>query len=141
MLQLGGGTVKVMSFFEEISGGSISEGTILTSTGQIPWQEHASFKGVYMKHLLVGNQTEGKMSCHLVRIDPGCEIGLHKHDGKVEVHTVLQGDGLCILPEAAVEPIEYMCGKVSVVHSDIPHRVVARDGGLMILAKFSPALL
>lgn len=91
-----------------------------------------------MKNLLSGSDTAGRLSCHLVRIDPGCEIGNHLHDGKLELHEVIDGEGSCTVGEKV---LQYRAGVVSFIPDNKYHRVEAGDRGLFLLAKFSPALI
>lgn len=104
----------------------------------IEWTPHATFRGVSMKHLVTGSATGGRLSCHLVKIDPGCEIGEHIHQGKLELHEVEGGSGECAIGE---ERVDYRPGTVALIPDEIKHRVTAGDAGLLILAKFSPALI
>ena len=60
---------------------------------EIAWSAHPTFKGVYLKHLVKGEDTDGKFSCHLVKVEAGCQIGSHIHEGKWELHEVLEGIG------------------------------------------------
>jgi quercetin dioxygenase-like cupin family protein len=103
-----------------------------------PWNAHPSFKGVYLKHLVTGAETGGQLSCHLVRIDPGCAIEDHLHDGKLEIHEVIGGSGECMIEQKAVP---YTAGQLAVIPANLTHRVVASGEGLELFAKFAPALL
>lgn len=107
-------------------------------TSAIDWNEHNLFKGVYLKHLIKGIDTNNSISCHLVRVNPGCSIDTHIHSGKLEVHEVIEGTGVCIIGE---KTIDYNVGTISLIPADIPHKVTAGNEGIYILAKFSPALL
>ncbi len=102
------------------------------------WNPHPSFRGVSMKNIICGSDTHGRLSCHIVKIEPGCEIGTHIHEGKMELHEVVNGSGFCEIGERTVD---YKKGVVSYIPDDIIHRVCASDDGLLILAKFSPALI
>jgi quercetin dioxygenase-like cupin family protein len=110
--------------------------TIVTES--IPWNPHPKFAGVFLRHLVTGNNTGGRMSLHHVRIDPGCTIGDHFHAGQVEIHDVLEGYGSCTL---AGTDIAYNPGVVGVMPADQAHRVEAGDQGLLLLATFSPPLV
>jgi quercetin dioxygenase-like cupin family protein len=107
-------------------------------TGTIDWNEHNLFKGVYLKHLIKGIDTNSSISCHLVNVTPGCSIDTHIHNGKLEIHEVIEGTGVCIIGE---KTINYCAGTISLIPADIPHKVTAGNEGIYILAKFSPALL
>lgn len=102
------------------------------------WNEHPTYPGVYLKHLLTGEDTQGRFSSHLILVRQGCEIGLHAHEGKMELHEVLQGCGQCMLQG---ETIAYASGVASLIPADAPHRLLATDEDLYLLAKFVPALL
>ena len=104
----------------------------------LPWNPHPKFAGVFLRHLVTGKDTGGRMSLHHVRIDPGCAIGDHTHAGQVEIHDVLRGAGACTL---AGTKIPYIPGVVGVMPSDQVHRVEAGDKGLLLLATFSPPLV
>ena len=102
------------------------------------WNAHPAFKGVWLKHLVVGKDTGGLLSCHLVRVEVGCEIGNHTHEGSVELHEVLSGQGICELEglETAYAP-----GVCMVLPRGAVHRVAAQGTDMHLLAKFAPALL
>jgi len=105
---------------------------------KLEWNAHPAFKGVFLKHVIKGESTGNRLSCHLVRIDPRCEIGLHNHAGKSELHEVMDGFGECTLEETT---LEYRKGNVGFIPADKYHIVKAGDEGLFLLAKFFPALL
>ena len=107
-------------------------------TEDLPWNPHPKFVGVSLKHLATGADTGGRLSLHHVRIDPGCAIGDHTHVGMVEIHDVLAGHGTCTL-EGSVIP--YRPGIMGIMPADKVHRIEAGDGGLILLATFSPPLV
>lgn len=106
--------------------------------GTKPWNAHPTFKGVYLKHILTGSKTNGTLSTHLVKIDNGCIIGEHMHEGKTELHEVIAGSGSCIIGDMEVT---YNPGDSALIPGDTPHKVLAGETGLFLLAKFIPALL
>ena len=108
------------------------------SAEDLPWNPHPKFSGVFLKHLVTGNDTGGRMSLHHVRVYPGCSIGDHAHAGQVEIHDVLEGAGSCTL---AGTEIDYRPGVVGIMPADIVHRVDAGDRGLLLLATFAPPLV
>jgi quercetin dioxygenase-like cupin family protein len=110
--------------------------TIVTES--IPWNPHPKFAGVFLRHLVTGKDTGGRLSLHNVRIDPGCTIGDHAHARQIEIHDVLKGAGSCTLGETV---IPYTPGVVGVLPADQVHRVEAGDQGLLLLATFSPPLV
>lgn len=105
--------------------------------GSLPWNPHPKFAGVFLRHLVTGHETGGRMSLHHVRIDAGCSIGDHTHAGQVEVHDVLEGKGTCTVTG---KEIPYVPGIMGIVPADTIHRVDAATEGLLLLATFSPPL-
>ncbi|MFH1035214.1 MAG: cupin domain-containing protein [Pseudomonadota bacterium] len=105
---------------------------------QTPWNPHPAFKGVFLKHLLKGADSGGLFSCHLVRVDPGQEIGTHLHEGRYELHEVVAGRGVC---QTMGQELEYIPGVSALMPPDVDHRIIAGDEGLWIMAKFMPALV
>ncbi|HEX3000822.1 MAG TPA: cupin domain-containing protein [Methanoregula sp.] len=105
---------------------------------KLEWNPHPKFEGVFLKHLVKGSETGGRMSLHHVRIYPGCRIGDHSHAGQVEIHDIISGDGTCVL---AGTEIPYCPGVMGVMPADTVHRVIAGDRGLLLLATFSPPLV
>lgn len=119
-----------------------SEGRIIVipkeeKVNRLPWNEHPTFSGVALKHLITGKDTNNSFSCHMVRVKAGCEIGNHIHEGKWELHEVVKGNGMCIIDD---EQLFYDVGTIAVIPADIPHTVKA-DEDLYMFAKFIPALL
>lgn len=102
------------------------------------WTAHAKFKGVYLKNLITGTNTGGAFSTHLVRVDSNCEIGEHIHEGKTELHEVVDGNGICTIGE---KEYNYNPGDSALILHDVRHKVVAGESGLFLLAKFVPALV
>jgi len=110
----------------------------IRSADALVWNPHAKFQGVSLKHLITGSDTDGRLSLHHVKIDPGCAIGDHTHAGMVEIHDVISGEGACVLEG---QEIRYSLGSMGVMPADRVHRVVAGKNGLLLLATFSPALV
>jgi quercetin dioxygenase-like cupin family protein len=104
----------------------------------LQWNPHATFKGVYLKHLIVGKDTDNKLSCHIVKIEPGCILDTHMHDGKIEIHEIVAGSGTMYLDG---KEINYVPGQICLIPANVPHKVVAGKEGMYILAKFTPSLL
>ena len=104
----------------------------------LAWNPHATFTGVFLKHLITGSETGGRISIHHVRIDPGCAIGGHTHTGMVEIHDVLAGSGTCLLDK---KEIRYVPGTLGVMPADTLHRIDAGAEGMLLLATFSPPLV
>lgn len=104
---------------------------------RIPWTEHPAFEGVFMKHLIVGAQTLGRFSSHLVRIDPGCSLGEHCHDEHMELHEIKTGGGRAHLDKAEFDCVP---GDVTLIPKGTSHSLQAAETGMTLYAKFFPAL-
>jgi quercetin dioxygenase-like cupin family protein len=102
------------------------------------WILHPAFKGVFIKHLLTGDDTEGRLSLHLVKVEPGCFLAEHQHENQLELHEVLQGKGTCRLGEQSAD---YVPGTLAVIPVGSLHEVAANKQGLLLKATFTPALL
>lgn len=121
----------------------IDEGKIVylekeADTKNLGWNAHATFKGVFLKHLVKGEDTGGKFSCHLVKVESNCEIGEHIHKDKWELHEIIDGEGKGILAE---KEIPYKPGVSVVIPEGVKHKVIAGEEDLYLLAKFVPALI
>jgi quercetin dioxygenase-like cupin family protein len=104
----------------------------------LSWNPHPSCKGVYLKHLIVGKDTDNKLSCHIEKFESGCVLDTHFHDGKIEIHEVIAGSGKMYLDG---KEIDYSPGKICIIPANTPHKIVAGKDGLYMLAKFTPSLL
>jgi quercetin dioxygenase-like cupin family protein len=124
--------------FAAFENGTIACPGKTASACDAPWNDHAAFAGVALKHLVTGADTDGLFSVHLVRLDPDAEIGIHSHDASWELHEVAAGSGQCLLDGQA---IDYAPGVAAVLPQGAPHSVRAGRDGLRLLAKFVPALL
>lgn len=109
----------------------------LVDAGALPWEPHPAFPGVAMKHLVLGRDTGGGLSCHLVRVDPGAVLPEHDHPGNTELHRVLDGSGAC---RSGCMDIDYVPGAMAVIPPGRRHSVAAGVRGLTLLAQFCPAL-
>jgi len=103
-----------------------------------PWNKHAAFQGVYLKHLVKGDQTDGKFSCHLVKVEAGSELGEHIHANNWEIHEIVSGNATGYLEG---KEMPYTPGATAIIPAGSKHRVVAGDRDLYIRAKFIPALV
>ena len=103
----------------------------------IPWNEHPTFDGVALKHIVTATDTNGEFSYHLVRIAPNKSIQNHIHQLQLETHEVISGDGICINNQCE---IPYSPGVISIMPKAVPHEVHAGNDGLLLFAKFIPAL-
>ena len=119
--------------FERFSQGQMNVAVGSTDLGALPWSEHKDFAGVYLKNVLSGEYSQGLLTCHLVRLEPGAVIGRHIHAGALELHEVVEGDGVCLTPEGE---IPYAPGSMAVIACNVPHEVRAGAQGLCLLAKF-----
>jgi quercetin dioxygenase-like cupin family protein len=110
-----------------------------TDLAALPWNPHPTFPGVAMKHLVTGSDTDGTLSAHLVRVEPGCCLMEHVHPDKLELHEVVLGAGTCAL---AGKTVRYEPGACGLIPANVAHSVRAdAENFLYILAKFAPALL
>ena len=109
-----------------------------SAPGRDGYVPHKAFKGVYLKHLVTGGMTDGRVSSHLVKVDSHCVLETHTHPEQVEIHEVIQGTGECTIGGRTVP---YAPGTVEVIPQNTPHKVTAGANGLYILAKFAPPLL
>ncbi len=118
--------------------GSVNHLTKSEDASGLNWNPHATMKGVFLKHLVKGADTGGHLSCHIVRIEAGQSITDHIHDGKMELHEVISGEGRAILGE---KKIAYQGGVITIIPENIHHSVTAGKEDLFLFAKFIPALL
>lgn len=121
------------SIFDAFAHGRIFCGRESVPAESLGWSEHGDFAGVFLKNMLVGEQTDGLVSCHLVRIDPNKAIGLHSHADSIELHEVIAGGGACITENGT---LPYTPGTMSVIARTLPHEVHAGEDGLYLFAKF-----
>jgi quercetin dioxygenase-like cupin family protein len=127
-----------MQLFSLFDTGAVTAEGAATSAADLPWHPHPAFAGVALKHLVTGDGTGGAFSAHLVRLEPGAEIGEHVHETNWELHEVAGGSGECLLEARS---IPYEPGRIAVMPQGAAHRVRAGRDGLCLLAKFVPALL
>lgn len=104
---------------------------------KVPWSKHPKFDGVELKHIVTSSDTNGKFSYHLVRIAPNKSILNHIHELQLETHEVISGDGILINNQCE---IHYSPGVISIMAKSVPHEVHASNDGLLLFAKFIPAL-
>lgn len=111
-------------------------GNAVVNVSTLPWNPHKEFAGVFLKNIVTAEMTGGLFTCHLVRIEAGCKIGLHTHPAQVELHEVMAGEGMCIIDGKAVP---YAAGCVTILPRNVPHEVLAGSEGLCMFAKFIAA--
>lgn len=119
--------------FARFEKGSVSTCKGAKDTGQIPWNEHKDFPGVFLKNIVTGDETGGLFTCHLVRIEPNGTIGLHTHAASVELHEVVDGSGICM---TECGDIAYSAGSMAVLACNSAHEIKAGREGLCLFAKF-----
>jgi mannose-6-phosphate isomerase-like protein (cupin superfamily) len=88
--------------------------------------------------MIKGADTNGLFSSHLVKIEPGCRLETHCHENEMELHEIIEGDGTCRFFEMT---LDYHLGKMAVIPKGKQHKVQAGKNGLILLAKFLPAVL
>jgi len=124
-------------FLENILSGNVYFIDKQASIKDLKWNPHPTYKGVYLKHLILGEETGNQVSCHIVKVEPNCILDTHQHDGKIEIHEVIDGNGIMFLDK---KEIDYTIGQICVIHANTPHKVIAGKDGLILFAKFTPAL-
>lgn len=121
-----------------LAGGTINYLTRTDSASHLQWNPHPTFAGVYLKHLVKGADTGSLFSCHIVKIDPGCTLAEHIHAEQWELHEVIEGVGTAMLD---TRELPYHPGQITVIPQGTKHQVIAGKQGLVLLAKFFPALI
>jgi quercetin dioxygenase-like cupin family protein len=124
-------------FLANVLAGQVFSANKQISIEDLPWNSHPKFKGVYLKHLILGGETNNQLSCSIVKIEPNCMLDTHLHDGAIEIHEVVAGSGKFYLD---AKEIDYSIGKISIIPSNTLHKVLAGKDGLYLFAKFTPAL-
>jgi quercetin dioxygenase-like cupin family protein len=127
-----------MNYVQHVLKGKIFSETHGKDIDAIAWNPHAKFKGVALKHLVTGETTQGKFSCHLVKVQAGHEIGDHIHESQWELHEVLEGNGKGILLQ---QEMNYVPGAFAVIPQGKVHKIIAGNTDMYLFAKFVPALL
>ena len=101
------------------------------------WNDHPKFAGVRTRRLASGAETAGRFTTLLVAIDPNSRMLAHRHEAEVEQHVVLSGGGRL---ELDGRRRDYQPGSLAIIPQNAEHSVTAGEGGMVILALFSPAL-
>ena len=125
------------AFLEKVLSGNIYFIDKQVKINTLKWNPHPTYKGVYLRHLILGEDTGSQLSCHIVKIEPNCILDTHQHDGKIEIHEVVDGSGKMFLDK---QEIDYTVGQICVIPANTPHKVIAGKDGLTLFAKFTPAL-
>lgn len=124
-------------FLEKVLSGNVYFSDKQATISDLAWNPHPTYKGVYLKHLILGKDAENQISCHIVKVEPNCILDTHQHDGKIEIHEVVDGSGKMFLDK---KEINYIVGQICVIPANTPHKVIAGKEGLILFAKFTPAL-
>lgn len=130
--------MKTKTITVNIANGAVHYSDRSENISGMDWTSHPKFKGVYLKNMIKGSDTNGLFSSHLVKIDPNCCLEKHCHENQLELHEVIEGDGSCNLIE---EVFDYHLGKMAVIPKGKIHMVQAGENGLTLLAKFFPATI
>ncbi|GEO80792.1 cupin domain-containing protein [Pararhodospirillum oryzae] len=101
------------------------------------WSAHPTFPGVEVKALVTGAATGGAFSTLMVRIAPGGAMLPHVHEGQVEQHFVVSGNGQANL---AGQVVDYAPGALMVIPQATLHSLTAGQEGMVVMAVFSPAI-
>lgn len=125
------------ALFEKFNQGQLIIPNKVINFENVPWNKHPTFDGVELKHIVTSNETNGEFSYHLVRIAPNKSILNHIHESQLETHEVILGEGTCINNQCE---ILYSPGVISIMPKTTPHEVHAGNDGLLLFAKFIPAL-
>ncbi len=125
------------ALFEKFNQGQLIIPNKVINFENVPWNKHPTFDGVKLKHIVTSNETNGEFSYHLVRIAPNKSIFNHIHELQLETHEVISGEGVCINNQCE---IPYSPGVISIMPKAVPHEVHAGNDGLLLFAKFIPAL-
>jgi mannose-6-phosphate isomerase-like protein (cupin superfamily) len=123
--------------FEKFDNGvfSIPGLTIDVSTNE--WYPHPVFGDLEVKDIVTGASTEGKYSFHLLRLAPNGKVGLHSHETQLEVNEIIAGYGICV---NGGKETDLLPGTTTVSPAKVEHKMSAGDEGLLLFAKFFPAL-
>ena len=119
--------------FQQFADGTLVSGGQKTDVRLCAWNTHKDFAGVSLKTVVTADQTTGLFTCHLVRIEAHCKIGLHTHPASIELHEVVTGNGVCLIDQ---EEVPYAPGTMAVIARNAPHEVRAGAEGLCLFAKF-----
>ncbi len=123
--------------FEAFNNGQLILPEKAIDFSQLVWNQHPTFDGVELKHIVTASDTNGTFSYHLVRIAPNKSILNHIHETQLETHEIISGNGVCM--NNGYE-IPYTPGVISIMPKAISHEVHAGNDGLLLFAKFIPAL-
>lgn len=74
----------------------------------------------------------------MVKIDPGAVLEEHIHENQRELHEVIEGEGKFHLD---TKETSYYPGRMGMIPKRTHHKVIAGEKGMVLLAKFFPALV
>jgi len=103
-----------------------------------PWYSPPGWKGVFLKDLITGKDTDGKFSYHLVRIQDHCEVPNHSHETQWEWNAILSGEGTFLLEQKIIPA---RIGEIFTTPPGKHHTVKAGNKDLALMAVFVPALV
>ena len=129
--------MKTKKISTDFANGTVHYADRSESIADAEWMEHPKFKGVYLKLMIKGADTSGFFSSHLVKLAPDCTLATHCHENQLELHEVIEGEGSCQLMD---KRFDYHPGKMAVIPKGEPHMVQAGKNGLILAAKFFPAM-
>ena len=127
-----------MNICENQIASSFENSTVITENksrncAEVEWSQHPVFCGVDIKKLVLPEECNGAFSSLLVRVQAGCELKEHVHEGQWEMHEVISGSGESTLGE---QGSKYSSGSIAIIPKGVKHSVKAGSDGLVILAKF-----
>jgi quercetin dioxygenase-like cupin family protein len=126
-----------MNITDFLNNGSVFiNGRKVRAISTIAWDKHPKFEGVFTKNIFNDSENNNNINAMIVKIEPNKEIGMHIHEGKFELHEMIDGEGEAIIDN---KRIEYFPGIVSLIPADIQHCLKAGNKGILLLAKFTPS--
>ena len=108
-------------------------------TEKIPWVPHPIAKGVLIKPFISEKEHRLNVTCMLVKIPAGKEVGEHIHPTQDDILYPLAGKGAMWVDGTGQFPLEP--GIVVRVPKGTKHRVFGVNEELLIYDVFCPALL
>ncbi len=130
--------MKLSEIVAAMTDGIVNYPDRIEEIGKLEWVRHPTCKGVFLKHLIKGADTGNSLSCHLVKVEPLAVLVEHIHEKQWELHEVIEGNGSCVLGD---KEAPYSPGRMAMIPQGVTHSVRAGEHGLVLLAKFFPALL
>lgn len=101
-----------MSISDFMNNGNVFiNGKEVRTISNITWDKHPKFDGVFTKNIFVGTESNN-INAMVIRIEPNHETGMHNHEGKYELHKIIDGNGEAIIDNTKVQ---YLPGVVSLI--------------------------